>query len=214
VSGAFRFAELYIAGVSPAIGTHVGPGTVGIAFTRRSRGHNPAVLEGVSWPNTLVHRDSGQAGRLMLRTGWTRGRESARVSYSVSHPLRFAPGLSTSLRSGAFTSLGQAAACDHNWLLGTCARSHASRRAGQYWSATGVHYSGQGRREHGGLERRPAGAQGQQAEGGPPPFASTSKTRGAPICRPALRVLEWLQEGQIETKNRPDRSPHYQARGG
>jgi len=32
VSGAFRFAELYIAGVSPAIGTHVGPGTVGIAF--------------------------------------------------------------------------------------------------------------------------------------------------------------------------------------
>jgi len=32
VSGAFRFAELYTAGVSPAIGTHVGPGTVGIAF--------------------------------------------------------------------------------------------------------------------------------------------------------------------------------------
>jgi DegV family protein with EDD domain len=32
VSGAFRFAELHIAGVSPAIGTHVGPGTVGIAF--------------------------------------------------------------------------------------------------------------------------------------------------------------------------------------
>jgi DegV family protein with EDD domain len=32
VSGAFRFAELYMAGVSPAIGTHVGPGTVGIAF--------------------------------------------------------------------------------------------------------------------------------------------------------------------------------------
>jgi DegV family protein with EDD domain len=32
VSGAFRFAELHMAGVSPAIGTHVGPGTVGIAF--------------------------------------------------------------------------------------------------------------------------------------------------------------------------------------
>ncbi len=31
-SGAFRFAELHTAGVSPAIGTHVGPGTVGIAF--------------------------------------------------------------------------------------------------------------------------------------------------------------------------------------
>jgi DegV family protein with EDD domain len=32
VSGAFRFAELYMAGVSPTIGTHVGPGTVGITF--------------------------------------------------------------------------------------------------------------------------------------------------------------------------------------
>jgi len=32
VSGAFRFAELYMAGVSPTIGTHVGPGTVGIGF--------------------------------------------------------------------------------------------------------------------------------------------------------------------------------------
>jgi len=32
VSGAFRFAELHMAGVSPAIGTHVGPGTAGIAF--------------------------------------------------------------------------------------------------------------------------------------------------------------------------------------
>jgi len=32
VSGAFRCAELTVAGVSPAIGTHVGPGTVGIAL--------------------------------------------------------------------------------------------------------------------------------------------------------------------------------------
>jgi len=32
LSGAFRFEELYLAGVSPTIGTHVGPGTVGIGF--------------------------------------------------------------------------------------------------------------------------------------------------------------------------------------